>query len=293
MARPHRVQFATQRATSIRAPSWPRRGSSLPTLRRSEDSFVDELFAGVVEPRLSADAGAFPALLCRRQPRALRARSAHVRRPPAVVRQHALDAGRRRARHRRAGGRRRPGDLRPAHPGRRRAARGSRASTSPITARCAAWSRRVHRDFGAAMLVDCHSMPSATGSRDERPRADVVLGDRYGTSCVPARLRDDRDDAARASAIRSAATSPMRAASSPSTTAIRPPACTRSSSRSTARSTWTSARYQKLPRFAEVAAILGAPGRPARGDSDGGIAALSGRGGVTLRRTHINNSNTT
>ena len=46
---------------------------------------------------------------------------------------------------------------------------------------------RVHRDFGAAMLVDCHSMPSTTGAgKDERPRADVVLGDRYGTSCVPA-----------------------------------------------------------------------------------------------------------
>jgi N-formylglutamate deformylase len=27
-------------------------------------------------------------------------------------------------------------------------------------------------------------MPSLAGSRDERPRADIVLGDRYGTSCV-------------------------------------------------------------------------------------------------------------
>jgi N-formylglutamate amidohydrolase len=44
---------------------------------------------------------------------------------------------------------------------------------------------RVHRDFGSAILVDCHSMPSNTGSKDERPRADIVLGDRYGTSCVP------------------------------------------------------------------------------------------------------------
>jgi len=44
---------------------------------------------------------------------------------------------------------------------------------------------RVHRDFGAAVLVDCHSMPSTAGAKDERPRADVVLGDRYGTSCVP------------------------------------------------------------------------------------------------------------
>ncbi|MBM3528399.1 MAG: N-formylglutamate amidohydrolase [Alphaproteobacteria bacterium] len=45
---------------------------------------------------------------------------------------------------------------------------------------------RVHREFGAAMLIDCHSMPSSTGPKDERPRADVVLGDRYGTSCVAA-----------------------------------------------------------------------------------------------------------
>lgn len=45
---------------------------------------------------------------------------------------------------------------------------------------------RVHRDFGTAVLVDCHSMPSSAGAKDDRPRADVVLGDRYGTSCVPA-----------------------------------------------------------------------------------------------------------
>ena len=42
----------------------------------------------------------------------------------------------------------------------------------------------VHREFGAAILVDCHSMPSTAGAKDERPRADVVIGDRYGTSCV-------------------------------------------------------------------------------------------------------------
>jgi len=45
---------------------------------------------------------------------------------------------------------------------------------------------RVHRDFGAAVLIDCHSMPSATGAKDERPRSDIVLGDRYGTSCAAA-----------------------------------------------------------------------------------------------------------
>jgi N-formylglutamate deformylase len=45
---------------------------------------------------------------------------------------------------------------------------------------------KVHREFGAAILIDCHSMPSTTGPKDDRPRADVVLGDRYGTSCVGA-----------------------------------------------------------------------------------------------------------
>src|ERR1700689_2477766 len=44
---------------------------------------------------------------------------------------------------------------------------------------------RIHRDFGVAVLVDCHSMPSMAGGRDERPRADLVIAHRYGTSCVP------------------------------------------------------------------------------------------------------------
>ncbi|MCK0198394.1 N-formylglutamate amidohydrolase [Ancylobacter sp. 6x-1] len=40
----------------------------------------------------------------------------------------------------------------------------------------------MQRNFGAAVLVDCHSMPSSNG-RDQRVAADIVLGDRYGTSC--------------------------------------------------------------------------------------------------------------
>jgi N-formylglutamate amidohydrolase len=43
--------------------------------------------------------------------------------------------------------------------------------------------------FGVAILVDCHSMPSVGGPMDRDPgheRADVVLGDRYGTSCARA-----------------------------------------------------------------------------------------------------------
>src|SRR5690348_15407179 len=42
----------------------------------------------------------------------------------------------------------------------------------------------IHRDFGAAVLVDCHSMPSNAGIREERARPEFVIGDRYGTACV-------------------------------------------------------------------------------------------------------------
>jgi len=44
---------------------------------------------------------------------------------------------------------------------------------------------RVHQAFGTVVLVDCHSMPSIGVSRDEPRRPDVVIGDRYGTSCAP------------------------------------------------------------------------------------------------------------
>ncbi len=43
---------------------------------------------------------------------------------------------------------------------------------------------KAHRQFGIAVLVDCHSMPSSQVTREGRPRPDFVLGDRYGTSCL-------------------------------------------------------------------------------------------------------------
>jgi N-formylglutamate amidohydrolase len=44
---------------------------------------------------------------------------------------------------------------------------------------------KAHQAFGTAVVVDCHSMPSIGVSRDEPRRPDVVIGDRYGTSCAP------------------------------------------------------------------------------------------------------------
>ncbi|WP_245622288.1 N-formylglutamate amidohydrolase [Devosia epidermidihirudinis] len=38
--------------------------------------------------------------------------------------------------------------------------------------------------FGVAVLIDCHSMPRITRT-SERAAPDIVLGDRYGTTCAP------------------------------------------------------------------------------------------------------------
>ena len=52
--------------------------------------------------------------------------------------------------------------------------------------------RRALGDFGLAILLDCHSMPAsaaaweASGEPAFQRHADIVLGDRYGTSCDPA-----------------------------------------------------------------------------------------------------------
>ena len=39
--------------------------------------------------------------------------------------------------------------------------------------------------FGEVILIDCHSMPSTSLGRDDAAKAEIVLGDRYGTSCSP------------------------------------------------------------------------------------------------------------
>lgn len=43
--------------------------------------------------------------------------------------------------------------------------------------------------FGAACLIDCHSMPSTSSSNGfsgrTRQKADIILGNRHGTSCSP------------------------------------------------------------------------------------------------------------
>ena len=57
--------------------------------------------------------------------------------------------------------------------------------------------QRTTQRHGHCVLIDCHSMPSSSLGRDAEMKADVVLGDRFGTACAPA-LIDGFDTALRA-----------------------------------------------------------------------------------------------
>ena len=155
----------------------------LATLRRSEDFFVDELIAGVVRrghpvmrahfPRCYVDVNREPYELDPRMfdgrlPSFANTRSMRVAGGLGTVARVVGDA-------QEIYDRRLPVDD---------ALRRIETLYKPYHRALRRLFTRVHRDFGAAVLVDCHSMPSTVGAKDERPRADVVLGDRYGTSCT-------------------------------------------------------------------------------------------------------------
>ena len=57
------------------------------------------------------------------------------------------------------------------------------AAYHPYHARLSATVGQLQARFGAALVLDCHSMPTLPGTaRGERP-IDVALGDRFGRSC--------------------------------------------------------------------------------------------------------------
>jgi N-formylglutamate amidohydrolase len=155
------------------------------TLRRSEDSFVDELIEGVVGrgyplmrahfPRCYVDVNREPYELDPRMfdgrlPSFANTRSMRVAGGLGTVARVVGDA-------QEIYGQRIPVDD---------AIRRIEGLYKPYHRALRRLFTRLHRAFGAAVLIDCHSMPSTAGAKDERPRADIVLGDRYGTSCVPA-----------------------------------------------------------------------------------------------------------
>ena len=156
-------------------------------LRRSEDSFVDELFAGVVRhgaPLLSA---CFPRAFLdpNREPYEL---------DPSMFSGPLPSAANTRSPRVAAG----LGTIA------RVVATGSeiysgKLPVSEIERRVTQFYRPYHRRlvalvdesrlrFGWSLLVDCHSMPSIGGPMDRDvglSRVDVVLGDCYGASCAP------------------------------------------------------------------------------------------------------------
>lgn len=46
--------------------------------------------------------------------------------------------------------------------------------------------RQTQQRFGYAVLIDCHSMPSGTKTGEASRRADFIIGDRFGRSCSDA-----------------------------------------------------------------------------------------------------------
>ncbi len=157
------------------------------TLRRSEDAYVDELFEGAIAlgapmararfPRAYLDVNREPFELDPRMfegklPAHVNTRSLRVaaglgtiarlvaesqeiyaRRIPAAEALHRIEAG-----------------YRPYHAALRRL------------------TQQTLKRFGVVVLLDCHSMPShvAGVAGPDGARADIVLGDRFGTSCDPA-----------------------------------------------------------------------------------------------------------
>src|SRR5581483_5350654 len=155
----------------------------LATLRRSEDTFVDDLIAGVVERGHPMMRAHFPRCYVdvNREPYELDPRMFEGRLPSFANTRSMRVAGGLGTVARVVGDAQEIYDQRISVDD---ALRRIENLYKPYHRALRRLFTRLHREFGAAMLIDCHSMPSSTGPKDDRPRADVVLGDRYGTSCV-------------------------------------------------------------------------------------------------------------
>ena len=90
--------------------------------------------------------------------------------------------------------------------------------------------------FGVAVLIDCHSMPRLARSGD-RLAPDIVLGDRYGTTCAADPDRSRRNGLYRRRPARRPQPPLCRRLLPPAPTAARSTASTRCRSKSAATST--------------------------------------------------------
>ncbi len=152
-------------------------------LRRSEDTFVDELFAGVVTQGYPLMRAHFPRCYVdvNREPYELDPRMFEGRLPSFANTRSMRVAGGLGTIARVVGDAQEIYDRRiPVDDALARI----EALYKPYHRALRRLFSALHRDFGAAVLVDCHSMPSNAGIREERARPEFVIGDRYGTACV-------------------------------------------------------------------------------------------------------------
>jgi N-formylglutamate amidohydrolase len=152
------------------------------TLRRSEDAFIDLLFSGMVGLGAPLMAARFPRayLDVNREPYELDPRMFDARLPPfANTRSMRVAGGLGTIPRIVADGQ----DIYREHLATDEALRRIDWLYKPYHRTLRQLVHRTARVFGCAALIDCHSMPSTSLSREEGVKADVVLGDRYGTSC--------------------------------------------------------------------------------------------------------------
>jgi N-formylglutamate deformylase len=158
------------------------------TLRRSEDSFVDEIFAAA--PALGAPllAAGFPRAFCdvNREAWELDPAMFEDALPPWVnTTSPRVSAGFGTIPRVVANGEAIYGiRLRFAEAERR-----VKLYWRPYHAALAALVEATRARFGVCVLVDCHSMP-ASATATQVPPPDVVLGDAYGAACYPALARE-------------------------------------------------------------------------------------------------------
>lgn len=157
----------------------------LATLRRSEDSYVDELFAAAPRvgaplikalfPRSCLDVNREPfefdpGMFEGEAPRYVNSRSARVRSGLGTIPRIA------------ANGAEIYRDKLPWAEARRRL----RCLYLPYHRALRGLVTAAREEFGYAILLDCHSMPSAAVETVGGRRVDIVLGDCHGSSCAPA-----------------------------------------------------------------------------------------------------------
>lgn len=153
-------------------------------LRKSEDAYVDELFAGVVGlgaplmhahfPRAYLDVNREPyeldpALIAETLPRYANTQSVRVVGGLGTIARVVTDSE----------------EIYRAPISLRTALERINRLYKPYHAALAELVEQCRRSFGLAVLIDCHSMPSNPASEYGGRRPDFVLGDRFGTSCDP------------------------------------------------------------------------------------------------------------